>query len=432
MRIVDNLLFTQTNPNLAVYFTETSNRFQSNFINSNLPNLNKQLENIGVPLLVIPFSKLQDVLDHFKVSLLAYNISSSVPTLSIESMCKSRGIFITTSDNDSIIHPSLVISKSPKVFTSFKNAWVPLFNRDVPAIIQAPIWKQPLEIPEKFKNYIPQGSYTTDPRTLVSQFLDSKAKQYKSERDLVAKDSTSRISTYQAAGLISGKECMLAVYNANNKSITNGDAGLIKWADELLWREFFRFITFHFPHVTTLGEPMLPQMKNIEWISEPEQTRLFNHWKNGTTGFPFVDAGMNQLNQTGWMHNRLRQVCASFLVKDLGVSWSLGERYFAETEIDYDFSSNNGGWQWCSSTGTDSAPYLRVFNPTMQSEKYDRYGEYIKRYLPQLKSVSTEFIHDPSRLGETKVNELGYVMPIVDRTKTRVLTLSRYGKVRKV
>jgi deoxyribodipyrimidine photo-lyase len=168
--------------------------------------------------------------------------------------------------------------------------------------------------------------------------------------------------------------------------------GARTWLSELVWREFYQMILDRYPHV--VGSAFKPEYDKIKWLGSQAH---FKAWCEGRTGFPIVDAGMRQLNHTGWMHNRLRMITASFLVKDLLVDWRKGEAYFAEKLSDFDLASNNGGWQWCASTGCDSQPYFRIFNPVLQSKKFDPDCEYIKTWLPELRDLSPREIHSLSQ-----------------------------------
>ena len=214
-----------------------------------------------------------------------------------------------------------------------------------------------------------------------------------------------------------------------------GSAGASVWLAELVWRDFYFQVLANFPYVAQ--NAFKPEYDRIQWEEGSHAQNLFAAWCQGKTGYPLVDAAMAQLNQTGYMHNRLRMVAGSFLVKHLGLDWRWGERYFAEKLNDFDLSANNGGWQWVSSSGCDAQPYFRIFNPINQSEKFDAQGKFIKRYVPQLAGLSARAIHapwlaKPVELAAADV-QLGrdYPLPIVDHAQARALTLQRYGVVRK-
>ena len=186
-------------------------------------------------------------------------------------------------------------------------------------------------------------------------------------------------------------------------------------------------ILFNFPHVEK--GCFKKQYDNIEWENDLD---LFDKWTKGETGYPIVDAGMRQLNQTGYMHNRLRMITASFLTKDLGISWQKGEEYFANKLLDFDLSANNGGWQWAASTGCDAQPYFRIFNPTTQSQKFDPNGQFIKKYIPELEPLSNRSIHEPWKEPKNDLLKKIYNYPdrIVKHDEARQKTLERFNKAR--
>jgi deoxyribodipyrimidine photo-lyase len=215
-----------------------------------------------------------------------------------------------------------------------------------------------------------------------------------------------------------------------------GSMGATTWLSELCWRDFYFQILANFPHVATGA--FKPEYDSIAWAAGDRAQQLFDAWCEGSTGYPLVDAAMLQLNQTGYMHNRLRMVAGSFLVKHLGLDWRWGERYFAAHLNDFDLSANNGGWQWVSSSGCDAQPYFRIFNPVTQSEKFDAQGKFIKRYLPQLAGLSAKSIHAPWTAKPLELQAVGielgrnYPSPVVDHAIARAETLQRYAVVKKV
>jgi deoxyribodipyrimidine photo-lyase len=214
-----------------------------------------------------------------------------------------------------------------------------------------------------------------------------------------------------------------------------GSGGAAVWLAELVWRDFYFQVLSNFPHVAQRA--FKPEYDRIAWEHGEHAQHLFLNWCQGTTGYPLVDAAMAQLNQTGYMHNRLRMVAGSFLVKHLGIDWRWGERYFAEKLNDFDLSANNGGWQWVSSSGCDAQPYFRIFNPVSQSERFDAQGKFIRRYVPQLARLTAKAIHAPWLAKPLELAAAGvvlgknYPMPIVDHATARALTLERYAAVRK-
>ena len=253
-------------------------------------------------------------------------------------------------------------------------------------------------------------------------FRDGPLPRYGSLRDFPAVRGVSYLSVHLRFGTLSIRQLVSAAL------AKKADA----WLNELMWRDFYFMILDHFPHV--VGHAFRPAYDAIRWAERPQ---AFSAWCAGNTGYPLVDAAMRQINHCGWMHNRLRMVVASFLTKDLGIDWRLGERYFADQLIDFDLSANNGGWQWAASSGCDAQPYFRIFNPVTQSEKFDPQGRFIRRYVPELDKVPDQHIHAPWRMRKEDQERLGVVIgrdypaPIVDHAQARVETLARYEVVRK-
>jgi deoxyribodipyrimidine photo-lyase len=196
------------------------------------------------------------------------------------------------------------------------------------------------------------------------------------------------------------------------------------WFSELLWRDFYQHLIY-FEAKLSRSKSFLAWGDRLNWHSNADH---FDAWKRGDTGYPIIDAAMRQLNQTGWMHNRLRMVVASFLVKDLHIDWRCGEAYFMSNLIDGDYASNNGGWQWCASTGCDGQPYFRIFNPVSQGERFDSTGEFVRTWIPELHTVPDRFVHKPWLWSES--HDLDYPPPIVDHKREREITLQLYQQAK--
>jgi deoxyribodipyrimidine photo-lyase len=255
--------------------------------------------------------------------------------------------------------------------------------------------------------------------------------RYDDTRNFPAVKGPSYLGVHLRFGTVSIRELV----NLARSHIASGSSGAQTWLSELVWREFYVQILANFPHVD--GHAFKPEYDAISWEDGERADTLYAAWCKGLTGYPLVDAAMAQLNQTGYMHNRLRMVAGSFLVKHLGLDWRWGERYFAQTLNDFDLSANNGGWQWVSSSGCDAQPYFRIFNPVTQSEKFDAEGKFIRRYLPALKGLGPKAIHAPWLAKPLELQAasvaLGtdYPLPVVDHTAARARTLLRYGVVKK-
>jgi len=268
---------------------------------------------------------------------------------------------------------------------------------------------------------------------LLDDFLD-RIDRYDEARNFPAVKGPSYLSVHLRFGTVSIRRLAREAHQRMQEEKTGGSHGAEIWLSELIWRDFYHQVMHHHPHAMT--NAFRPEYDGIAWESGPAAEALFTAWCEGRTGYPLVDAAMLQLNQTGYMHNRLRMVTASFLMKDLGLDWRRGERYFAEKLLDFDLAANNGGWQWAASSGCDAQPYFRIFNPVTQSEKFDADGKFIKRYLPQLAKLPPKLIHapwtaKPEVLAACEV-ELGdnYPRPIVQHDEARARTLTRYAVVK--
>lgn len=257
----------------------------------------------------------------------------------------------------------------------------------------------------------------------ISLFEDFKERisLYKDARDFPAIKGVSYLSVHLRFGTVSIRHLVREAMQAAN-------TGAQTWLSELIWRDFYAQILHHNPRVAS-GSAYKPEFESLEF---PNNSLLFKAWCDGNTGYPLVDAAMRQLNTTGFMHNRLRMVAASFLVKDLLVDWRWGERYFAEKLIDFDLSANNGGWQWAASTGCDAQPWFRIFNPITQSERFDPQGKFIRKYVPELAKCNDKEIHAPWLIPPLRLQELNlnisedYPAPIVDHASQREIALALY------
>jgi len=360
-----------------------------------------------------------------------------------------RGIALHTSKDHVVFERSEVLTASGKpysVFTPYKNAWL---KRLEPFYVSA----YPMEkyadslapLPGGVTAGVPSlaevGFETTNlhetrlglgasgAQEMLADFLP-RIDHYDEARNYPAVKGPSYLSTHLRFGTVSIRQ--LAREAAVR--MQQGSSGAATWLSEFIWRDFYHQVLHHHPHVVSAS--FKPEYDSIKWEHGKQADALFAAWCDGRTGYPLVDAAMAQINQSGYMHNRLRMVVASFLVKDLGIDWRWGERYFALKLNDYDLAANNGGWQWAASTGCDAQPYFRIFNPVTQSEKFDATGKFIRRYLPQLAGMSDKAIHAPwmarpIELAEGKV-VLGenYPLPIVMHDEARDKTLARYAVVK--
>ena len=238
---------------------------------------------------------------------------------------------------------------------------------------------------------------------------------YELDSDYPAKRATTGLAAHNKFGTCSIREVYFAI-----KDKLGVDHPLIR---QLYWRDFFTYVAYHFPHV--FGKSFYQKYDKIKWSNDLEK---FKAWCEGRTGFPIVDAGMRELNTTGYMNNRLRMIVASFLVKDLHIDWRWGEKYFAQKLVDYDPSVNNGNWQWVASTGCDAQPYFRIFNPWLQQKKHDPECEYIKKWIPELKDVPPKLIH--KLYNQKLLKDKKYPRPLVDHSKESKIAKNTYAMVK--
>ncbi|MDA9112712.1 DNA photolyase family protein [Gammaproteobacteria bacterium] len=416
------------------------------FLIKNLQSLEENLNSINIPILVI---------DNKDFSSVDQNISNLIKEHSIDKVYWGKEFGFDEINRDKSVEQQLIESKidfetfndqiiyepgflrtgqdNPfSVFTPFKRRWVENFDMKFLDIeFNYPV-KNKLEIQSNISNFDfnfsskhsvdmnlwPAGE--TNALIQLNDFLDNRAINYSKDRNDPILNGTSRISPYLACGVISSRRCILEGLKRNNFELTSGNTGITKWIDEIVWREFYRNIMFSFSKVSR-GKPFQDYTKNIQWQFNKDK---LDAWKHGQTGFPLIDAAMRQLLHEGWMHNRLRMVVAMFFTKNMLHDWRLGEAYFMQNLIDGDFASNNGGWQWSSSTGTDAAPYFRIFNPITQSKNFDKEGLFIKKYVPELKDLDKSEIHDPSKEIRKHLN---YPLQILDLKESRLRAIDVFN-----
>jgi deoxyribodipyrimidine photo-lyase len=317
-----------------------------------------------------------------------------------------------------------------KVFTPFARACSEQLQGLVPSLMPLqPVTKTELPLdmrhlilsPEQPFSYprVSSRAYHPDTKTIQKQLTDfctGPMSAYDQARDFPAVPGTSGLSPYLSIGALSSRTCLAGILSAEQSW------GATTWTNELLWRDFYHHLMFFIPGLSrqncfhAWGDELI-------WDDQPE---LLAAWQAGETGYPIVDAAMRQLNQTGWMHNRLRMITASFLTKDLHIDWHHGQAYFMRHLVDGDFPANNGGWQWSASTGCDAQPYFRIFNPVSQGKKFDPGGRFVRTWLPELEGVPDRYIHCPWTWSGSK--QLPYPPPIVDHAKERLIALQRYSK----
>lgn len=420
---------------------------QAAYLNHHLNQLQQRLAEKGIPLIyrqvadyAAAITEIESVCHANHVSHLFYNYQYEYNERQRDRQLEKRlSAVVCQGFDDSVMLPPGSVTTGNhqmyKVFTPFRTAFLRRLREALPECVGAPAVREsgPIsgDVPELNFDY-PRTAFDTtafpaneaQAMERLRYFCQQQAGDYETRRDFPALNGTSRLSACLAIGVLSPRQCLHQLL-AECPNALNSNAGAM-WLSELIWREFYRHLITWYPDLCK-HRPFIAWTDGIKWRQDP---LAFSAWKKGKTGFPIVDAAMRQLAQTGWMHNRLRMVVASFLVKDLLIDWREGERYFMSQLIDGCLAANNGGWQWAASTGTDAAPYFRIFNPTTQGEKFDPDGEFIRQWLPELAAVPETSIHTPWRWAEQQAVELNYPRPIVEHKQARVATLAAYEAAR--
>ena len=414
----------------------------------NLAILSDDLAALGVPLLIREadtWAQAPAVLDELCQSLNVsavqvndeYGVHESRRDQAVAATLRSRGVAFHGHLDQLFFAPGSVLTKSGgyfQVYSQFRKACYARLHHSLPALVATPRAQAPLAIA---RDPIPQelAGFATPAASLrelwpageaqalarLTRFSDESIDDYKRDRDLPAVPGTSQLSPYLAAGVLSPRQCLHAALQANQGEFESGSEGVVTWINELLWREFYKHTLVGYPRVS-MGRAFRRETDALAWRQAPKELAA---WQSGQTGLPLVDAAMRQLLATGWMHNRLRMVVAMFLTKNLLIDWREGERFFMRHLIDGDLAANNGGWQWSASTGTDSVPYFRIFNPLSQSAKFDPDGRFIRRWVPELAGLNKKDVHNPAAMGGL-FGIADYPRPIVDLARSRERALAAF------
>jgi deoxyribodipyrimidine photo-lyase len=345
-------------------------------------------------------------------------------------------------DDQTVVPPGALRTATGRfytVFTPFRQAWIAWVQQHGFELAPSPRPQRqwvcaPDPIPRSLPGFDlskgqrelwPAGEQSASAR--LHAFIEQRLRIYRKYRDFPGIDATSRLSPYLTLGVISARHCLTEALAANKGRLDRGIPGATAWITELIWREFYRHLLVGFPRVC-MNRAFNPATERVPWRYDEREFRI---WCEGRTGYPMVDAGMRQLAQTGWMHNRLRMIVAMFLTKDLLIDWRWGERYFMQSLVDGDLASNNGGWQWAASTGTDTVPYFRVFNPFLQARRFDPEGHFIRRWVPELSGVDCRVLHDPARLARARRDGLVYAEPVCDHPTARQRAIQAFKKLAK-
>ncbi len=422
------------------------------FVLRTLRELSGALEKLGVPLLVVSTGRfagvprvITDVAAKHSCGAVYWNreheLNEARRDAEVEAACVRAGGKAIGFTDQVLIEPGEVRTGEGKyytVFTPFRRA----LYKAVEERGGVKLWGSPKKqaamgivssaVPREVEGFScgvknaqtlwPAGE--VEARRRLKAFVSARVSKYQESRNNPAIEGTSALSPYLAVGSISIRQCAAAAVEANRGQL-GGEGGAAVWMSELAWREFYRHIMVGFPRVC-MHRAFKPETERLKWSTNEKH---FSAWCEGRTGVPIVDAGMRCLLATGWMHNRVRMITAMYLVKDLFIDWRRGERWFMEHLIDGDLASNNGGWQWSASTGTDAAPYFRIFNPVSQSRTCEPSGAFIRRWVPELAKLEggeKGAIHDPGELPPLARAGLDYPQPIVDHAKARDRTIEAF------
>tara|TARA_A100001015_G_scaffold174960_1_gene194507 strand:+ start:11688 stop:13100 length:1413 start_codon:yes stop_codon:yes gene_type:complete len=459
LRIKDNIsLMNALNKNcrnaVFVFDTHILNKLNYNtdrrvqFIAESLKELSENLLMVNVQLHVLhgkPEIVIPELCNSLSIDSLFYNRDYEPYAVKrdsqINDLCKILNIKVYNFKDAVIFEKDEILKQDNTpyhVFTAYKNKWLDTFKTTILSFN-----KNKSIITHKKSNFINKTTFNIEFwmkkigfNSTENEFLGGESKGYQlldefskkinfyhESRDFVQLKGTSNLSVYLRFGCVSIRDCVTLGLNTEGK-------GAQVWLSELIWREFYSMILSTYPH--TESQAFKSVYDKINWHQDDY---LFNAWVQGKTGFPIIDASMRCLNQTGRLHNRLRMVVASFFCKTLCLDWRLGERYFASKLLDFDLASNVGGWQWSASTGCDSAPYFRIFNPWLQSKKFDNAAGFMKKWLPELQSIESKSFHDLSLLKDSLVRSFGinhnmYMNPVVNYKNQRDEALKMYSIIK--
>ena len=411
------------------------------FWRRNLIELDAALKQLGIPLVCTEVQAYRDIPAHLEQLLPALKVAElhcnkEYPLYELRRdetvavVCKRLGVRMHQHLDQVLVEPAAVLNKSGepfKVFTPCARAMrehlqgtIATYTVGKQTLLGLPAIAQARQIAEldfgtpqsRWEQLWPAGE--TMARKRLAEFCQQRIGAYKAQRDFPAIAGTSSLSPYINTGVVSIRQCWLA------SRMWQDNDGVLTWQNELLWHDFYKYVMWHFPHVC-MHKPWRNDVGHVPWRQDQDD---FQRWCEGRTGIPIVDAAMRQLLQTGWMHNRLRMLGAMFLTKHLLIDWRWGERWFMQQLVDGDFPANNGGWQWSASTGTDAAPYFRIFNPVTQSQRFDPEGRFLRQYLPELAELDDHSIHDPGLLRPER-----YPAPMIDLGFGRERALNAFKRV---
>jgi len=432
---------------------------QIDFIERHVGLLNQSLAAIGIELTVVNLSCFDDILPWLQAYCAEHHIGQIFAANEPEFNERQRdqklisaGIPLRLIEQDCVLAAGSVNNLSGqmyKVFTPFSKAWKKIAASQSIMPLGIATFRQPIPVPvlcqfqcdEFYPRRVSSEQWASGEdcaRKLLKQFIESDITDYQQYRDFPAIAGTSKLSPYLAIGVLSARQCVAAILFQYPDALVNEASPAKTWLNELIWREFYRHLLVAFPKLSR-SQSFNELGQYIQWRNDNDE---FQAWCQGQTGYPIVDAAMRQLNQTGWMHNRLRMVVASFLTKHLLIDWRWGEQYFRQQLIDGDLAANNGGWQWSAGTGCDAQPYFRVFNPMTQSSKFDPDASFIKQFVPEVAGWSLKHIHEPhlkaqqgnlmaDLFSERAKLEADYPAPIVEHSFARKRAIEVLGALKR-
>jgi len=458
LRIADNTALQaalHAGPSVAVFIISPAQWQAHNdapckvdFLLRNLKELEKSLATLNVPLLIRSTDDWQqtpevlaELCQQLNIAAVQvnseYGIHESQRDLAVGALLVDQGILFHSHLDQLLFKPGSILTQNGtyfKVFSQFKKVCYRNLYEYLPPCLATPQAQSPLNISSdampcslpgfaaveaSLQALWPAGEQAAQQR--LSTFSSDAIGDYLEQRDFPAQAGTSQLSPYLVAGVISIRHALHTALAANQGEFDSGQPGVITWINELLWREFYTHILVGYPKVSR-HRAFKAETEALPWRTSAQDLLA---WQQGRTGFPIIDAAMRQLLATGWMHNRLRMLVAMFLTKNLLIDWREGERFFMQHLIDGSLAANNGGWQWSASTGTDAVPYFRIFNPISQSKRFDPNGDFIRRWVPELKHLSAKDIHQPTLLSGLFASA-DYPKPIVDLAASRARALSAF------
>ncbi|WP_318510409.1 deoxyribodipyrimidine photo-lyase [Photobacterium leiognathi] len=428
---------------------------QIDFIHRRLRVLKQQLAELNIPLQVMQCNDFSESVDaiaeychqHRVVHVFVnkqYPLNEQLRDEKLGVLLAQSGIKQSLFDDNYVLEPETILNREGelfKVFTPYRNAWIKRFsakpsypvttNKEVAlSDTTSAMLADSTDIQSLGYPVIESVLWPVDEEAILQRldtFCVTKAQDYHQQRDFPAIDGTSCLSPFLAIGALSARQCVYQLLQHFPHVLeVNKEDGAFTWLNEIIWREFYGHLLHRYPELSK-NQPFQDYTQYVRWLDNPT---LLKAWQDGKTGFPIVDAAMRQLRATGWMHNRLRMITASFLTKDLLCDWRAGEQWFMQHLIDGDFASNNGGWQWAASTGTDSQPYFRVFNPILQGQRFDPKGDFIRTWVKELAKVPDKYIHTPHQWDSS--GSLDYPLPIVDHKEARLLAIEAFKQAKAV